>query len=154
METFKQAMAFLLYGTVAFLVYVLTGHLANDYVVLSGPGGLGLVVQALWVHAPFTQGGASGRRRAIGYVFSALALGTGLAWGYPSAAPSEWQEWRPGLAEELRDVDEGDPSIISAALSIAIGVDRVRANHPARLGRGRLRSLLDQRERSGRVAAN
>ena len=47
------------------------------------------------------------------------------------------------LAEELRDVDEGDPSIISAALSIAIGVDRVRANHPARLGRGRLRSLLD-----------
>ena len=47
------------------------------------------------------------------------------------------------LAEELRDVDEGDPSIISAALSIAIVVDRVRANHPARLGRGRLRSLLD-----------
>lgn len=47
------------------------------------------------------------------------------------------------LAEELRDVDEGDPSILSAALSIAIVVDRVRANHPARLGRGRLRSLLD-----------
>jgi mannitol operon transcriptional antiterminator len=33
--------------------------------------------------------------------------------------------------------------MMSAALSIAIVVDRVRANHPARLGRGRLRSLLD-----------
>jgi mannitol operon transcriptional antiterminator len=47
------------------------------------------------------------------------------------------------LADELRDVEDGDPTMLSAVLSIAIVVDRTRSGHPARLGRGRLRSLLD-----------
>jgi transcriptional antiterminator len=47
------------------------------------------------------------------------------------------------LVQELRDVDEDDVSMLSVALSIAIVVDRTRAGHSARLGRGRLRSLLD-----------
>jgi thiol:disulfide interchange protein DsbD len=97
-------MAFPLYATVAFLVYVLAGQLnKDDDVLFAALGGLVLVAMALWIYGRWTQGGASGRRRTVGYVFSALFLGAGLVWGYPSPGQSEWQEWRPGVAEKLRD---------------------------------------------------
>jgi transcriptional antiterminator len=47
------------------------------------------------------------------------------------------------LAEELRDIDEQDPTVTMAALSIAIAARRIRAGRAVRLGGGRLRSLLD-----------
>ena len=47
------------------------------------------------------------------------------------------------LGKELRDLDEGDPTVTTAALSIAIAATRIRAGRAARLGGGRLRSLLD-----------
>jgi mannitol operon transcriptional antiterminator len=50
---------------------------------------------------------------------------------------------RRTLASELRDLEDGDPSMVTAMVSIGIGIDRSRRGRPARLGRGRLRSLLD-----------
>ena len=47
------------------------------------------------------------------------------------------------LVRELRTQDENDPTMLTATLSLAIVVSRVRANRHARLVRGRLRSLLD-----------
>ena len=47
------------------------------------------------------------------------------------------------LGAELRDVDERDPTMLTATVSLAILARRVRGDHPARLVRGRLRSLLD-----------
>jgi activator of the mannose operon (transcriptional antiterminator) len=47
------------------------------------------------------------------------------------------------LSAELRDVDERDPTMLTTTVSLAILARRVRGDHPARLVRGRLRSLLD-----------
>jgi activator of the mannose operon (transcriptional antiterminator) len=47
------------------------------------------------------------------------------------------------LGAELRDIDERDPTMLTATVSLAILARRVRGDHPARLVRGRLRSLLD-----------
>jgi mannitol operon transcriptional antiterminator len=51
--------------------------------------------------------------------------------------------FRTILSKELRGFDDHDPTVLTATLSLAILVSRVRANRPARLVRGRLRSLLD-----------
>jgi activator of the mannose operon (transcriptional antiterminator) len=47
------------------------------------------------------------------------------------------------LGAELRDVDARDPTMLTATVGLAILARRVRGDHPARLVRGRLRSLLD-----------
>jgi transcriptional antiterminator len=47
------------------------------------------------------------------------------------------------LGHELRDLDDRDPTVTTAALSIAIAASRIRAGRAVRLGGGRLRSLLD-----------
>ena len=51
--------------------------------------------------------------------------------------------FRAVLRAELNDVDETDPTMVTATVSLAILARRVQADHPARLVRGRLRSLLD-----------
>jgi transcriptional antiterminator len=63
--------------------------------------------------------------------------------------------FREILVHELRSQDEHDPTMLTATLSLAIVVSRVRANRHARLVRGRLRSLLDHpvAESADRIAA-
>lgn len=74
----------------------------------------------------------------------------------PGSAAGEAPDWLAGylaaldlptfrnvLAAELREFDDADPTMLTATLSLGVLVDRVRKEHPARLGRGRLRSLLD-----------
>ena len=51
--------------------------------------------------------------------------------------------YRAILAGALPDLDEQDPSVTTAALYIAISSFRNRIGRTVRLGRGRLRSLLD-----------
>lgn len=51
--------------------------------------------------------------------------------------------FRAILAAELREFDDRDPTNITAILGLAVQVSRVRTGRPARLARGRLRSLLD-----------
>jgi len=47
------------------------------------------------------------------------------------------------IGSHLRDIDDRDPTLLTATVSLAILARRVRADRPARLVRGRLRSLLD-----------
>jgi transcriptional antiterminator len=82
-----------------------------------------------------------------------LAVQTGTASASSQEAiPAGLESWVAGLdlptfrsilAGELVGLDEGDPTVVTATVSLAILVHRVRANRPARLVRGRLRSLLD-----------
>src|SRR6185436_16819514 len=51
--------------------------------------------------------------------------------------------FRAILAAERPDIDDRDPAILTETISLAILTRRIRANHPARLVRGRLRSLMD-----------
>jgi mannitol operon transcriptional antiterminator len=63
--------------------------------------------------------------------------------------------FRDVIAAELGTSDEHDPTMLTATLSLAILVTRVRASRHARLVRGRLRSLLDHpvAESGARIAA-
>ncbi|HEV8358747.1 MAG TPA: PRD domain-containing protein, partial [Gemmatimonadales bacterium] len=63
--------------------------------------------------------------------------------------------FRTILQAELRDFDDGGPTMLTATLSLAILARRVRADHPARLVRGRLRSLMDHpvSDAASRIAA-
>jgi mannitol operon transcriptional antiterminator len=51
--------------------------------------------------------------------------------------------FRSILSRELRDLDDRDPTVMTAALYLAIAALRIRAGRAVRLGGGRLRSLLD-----------
>jgi mannitol operon transcriptional antiterminator len=55
----------------------------------------------------------------------------------------ELPAFRAILSGELRDLDDRDPTVTTAALYLAIVADRIRAGRAVRLGGGRLRSLLD-----------
>lgn len=55
----------------------------------------------------------------------------------------ELATFRSVLADELRDLDDRDPTVTIAALYLGIVAVRIRAGHAVRLSGGRLRSLLD-----------
>jgi len=114
METFKQFMAFPLYATVGYLVWVLAGQVSDEGLqnVLFG---LVLVALAIWFYGRWTAPGASDGRRRFG--ISALlvvgAVGLWLGWPHASAMQSTsgavttangvtWEPWSPETVEKLR----------------------------------------------------
>ena len=108
METFKQGMAFLLYATVALMVWILAGQLSPD-ALLSALLALALLAFALWLYGRATSPGARRPRRktlALSLLLAAVALG----YGWPrSAAPDEiaWEPWSAERVAELQK--EGRP---------------------------------------------
>jgi len=111
METFKQAMAFLLYGTVAYLVWVLAAQVDGDG-FLSLLFGLVAVGVAGWVLGHWgTLSRTRGVRRTA-QVVAALLLVGGFVYGMPETgepAPDEivWEPWSAARVAEL--VKEGRP---------------------------------------------
>lgn len=118
METFKQGMAFLLYATSGYLLWVLVGQMIEEqgYAVdalLWSFFGLVLLAVALWVYGRWSAPHKPKKTRRIGLAV-ALAVGiSGLALGFPQQAydpaalaasdapPVVWEKWSPGKAEEL-----------------------------------------------------
>jgi thiol:disulfide interchange protein len=113
METFKQFMGFLLYATVAYLLWVLAGQLTDK----GGYGGfsflkvlLSLVILAmgLWIYGRW---GAFHKAKSTRYkaiaatvIMVGLSLYTGLSGTEKSIASGnqvQWQEWEPGKAAQL-----------------------------------------------------
>ena len=114
MESFKQGMSFLLFGTVAFLVWVLTGMVEGQPLLFTL---LGLVVIALgcWIYGRWSLPHKPTRTRRLAVVLALLALAGGLALGWPQVekgvpgpAGSQvengltWQAWSPEKVAELR----------------------------------------------------
>jgi len=105
METFKQLMAFPLYATVGFLVWVLAGQTKDDdNGLLKIFFGLVLVAMAAWAYGRWTQHGGTDRRRRFGYAFAAVLLAAGVALGYPTQPSKDivWEKWSPGTVARLR----------------------------------------------------
>jgi thiol:disulfide interchange protein len=92
METFKQAMAFPLYATVGFLIWVLAGQVGEE-ALLSALFGLTVVALAIWLYGRF------------GTIPGLLILILGLYLGWPKAvavtAP-QWEPWSAARVTELR----------------------------------------------------
>ncbi len=110
METFKQVMAFPLFGTVIWLAWVLGEQAGND-AVLAMLAGLLLLAMGAWVYGRWARSGSLAR-----FAFAALfaAAGLWIAWPGAGASPDpsrpaaarageiDWQPWSPERLAELR----------------------------------------------------
>ena len=100
METFKQFMAFPLYGTVGALVWVLTGQLGDDS--LMAIFGLVVIALGIWVYGRWTAPGASAGRVRFGHAGLVALLLTGAWLGWPAPAKIVWEPWSPEAVAKLR----------------------------------------------------
>jgi thiol:disulfide interchange protein DsbD len=103
METFKQAMAFPLYATVAYLVWVLAGQVPEAG-LLSALFGLVLVAMGVWFYGRWNAPGASPGRARFGTVACLVLLAAGAWAGWPTAAaPTDivWEKWSPEAVDKL-----------------------------------------------------
>jgi thiol:disulfide interchange protein len=101
METFKQLMAFPLYATVGFLVWVLAGQ-TPDTGLLMVFFGLVLVAMAVWVYGRWTQPGGSPARRRFGIALAVVLLAAGVTVGWPRPSDLVWEKWSPETVAKLR----------------------------------------------------
>ena len=101
METFKQLMAFPLYATVGFLVWVLAGQ-TPDTGLLKVLFGLVLVAMAAWAYGRWTQHGGSAARRRFGVTLAVVLLAAGVTVGWPRPPDLTWEQWSPETVAKLR----------------------------------------------------
>ena len=107
METFKQAMAFPLYATVAWLAWVLGAQAGND-AVLALLGGLVAVALGAWIYGRWNQSHSAWR---YGFAVFFAVLGLYVAWPAQGTAPAAasiaragelpWQPWSPEKVAQL-----------------------------------------------------
>jgi len=109
METFKQFMAFPLYATVGYLVWVLAGQV-NENGLLTVFFGLVLIAMGIWVYGRWRAPGATPGRARFGLVGGAVLLALGAWTGWPQPpSPTEvaWEPWSAERVAQLRA--EGRP---------------------------------------------
>ncbi len=108
METFKQLLAFPLYGTAVWLLWSLAGQVDEGLMLASGLSMIG-VAMAAWIYGRFgsPMRSAGGRKRA--YVVAAMTLFGSIFLGWPEKDETSivWEEWSPERVEALRA--EGRP---------------------------------------------
>jgi len=105
METFKQLMAFPLYATVGWLLWVLAGQTKDDdNALLYIAFGFVLVAMAAWAYGRFGQAHGKPGKQMFGRVLAAALLAGGLYTGWPKEAPVAptdgsyqvvWDKWSP-----------------------------------------------------------
>lgn len=105
METFKQFMAFPLYATVGWLLWVLAAQTKDDdNALLLITFGFVLVAMAAWAYGRFAQAWGKPGRQLFGRLFAALLLIGGLYIGWPRQAEASpvagqyqvtWEKWSP-----------------------------------------------------------
>ena len=112
METFKQFMAFPLYATVGYLVWVLAGQVSDEG-LQNVFFGLVLVALGVWFYGRWnTPGASAGRARfGVGAMVIVAASGLWLGWPQTSMAQSSgttvasgvaWKSWSKEAVEKLR----------------------------------------------------
>lgn len=115
MESFKQAMSFLMFATAAFLLWTFAG-MVDDYGLLKGMFGLVLVGVACWIYGRWQLPYKPSKTRLTAAVLTLAFLVSGavLAWPEPlrkksagtangEVAALNWKEWSPELVAQLRD---------------------------------------------------
>jgi thiol:disulfide interchange protein DsbD len=139
MERLQQALAFPLYATVAWLVWVVSQQ-AGSLGVAAALGGLVLIAFAAWLHHVSRGLGAWGRRVAAGaavaLVVTAAALGP-VAGAGPAPSPARasadgWEPFSPKRLDELRAAGKPVFVNITAAWCLTCLVnERVALRSPA-----------------------
>jgi thiol:disulfide interchange protein len=103
METFKQLMAFPLYATVGYLIWVLDGQV-RDTGVLMALLGLTVVAMAIWLYGRYTSPGTSPRHSRLGLAGALVLLVLGLQLGWPRAAAATDVTWEPWSIERVQQL--------------------------------------------------
>ena len=115
METFKQFMAFPLYATVGWLLWVLAGQTKeDDNALLLIAFGFVLVAMAAWAYGRFGQAYGKPGRQLFGRGLAAVLLAGGLYTGWPKAmeaAPAgsyqvAWEKWSPEAIAAAQAADK------------------------------------------------
>jgi len=104
METFKQLMAFPLYATVGYLLWVLAGQVPEGG-LLNAFFGVVLIAMGIWVYGRWRAPGASAGRARFGLIagLALIALGGWTGWPSPPAANEiVWDKWSPEAVSQLR----------------------------------------------------
>ena len=122
MESFKQAMSFLLFGTVGYMLWTFAG-MVEEWHLLMTMFGLVLVAMACWIYGRWCLPHKKPGTRAKALVMVAIALLSAFWLGWPTAgvaassnasntesASLKWEAWSPELVQKLRD--EGKPVYI------------------------------------------
>jgi thiol:disulfide interchange protein DsbD len=104
METFKQAMAFPLYATAGYLVWVLSAQTteSGSLMVIFG---LTTIAMATWLYGRYAGLGAKPASRRIGIYGGLALLATGAILGWPRAPQASevgWEPWTPARVAELQ----------------------------------------------------
>jgi len=100
MESFKQGLSFLLFGTVVFLLWVLTG-MVQGQPLLFAMLGLVLIAMGCWIYGRWNLPHKPARTRFIALILTLLSIGGGLYAGWP-VKEDKWAEWSPEKVAELR----------------------------------------------------
>lgn len=113
MESFKQGLSFLLFGTVAFLLWVLTG-MVEGQPMLFLMFGLVLIAMGCWIYGRWYLPHKKPRTRLTALVLTLACILGGLTYGWPKVekgAVSDgshveggltWEAWSPEKVEQLR----------------------------------------------------
>jgi thiol:disulfide interchange protein DsbD len=118
METFKQFMAFPLYATVGWLLWVLAGQTQDDdNALLNIAFAFVLVAMAAWAYGRFGQAFGKPVKQNIGRVLAALFLVTGLWLGWPQEAKAAATTDGKPAAPQLADWEKWSPAAVDAALA-------------------------------------
>jgi thiol:disulfide interchange protein DsbD len=100
METFKQVMAFPLYATVAYLIWVLAGQVSENGLLMALLG-LTTISMAVWLYGRYSRPGTGILGARLGLIGSLALLLIGLNLGWPRAAASTDIVWEPWSAERV-----------------------------------------------------
>ena len=117
MESFKQGMSFLLFGTVGFMLYVLTNQI-EGLPVLFAILSLVLIALGCWIYGRWALPHKPARTQNIARLLTLLAVAGGLWLGFPSASAKRthseesvnlkdpdalhWETWSPEKVAALR----------------------------------------------------
>jgi thiol:disulfide interchange protein len=104
MESFKQAMSFLLFATAGYLLWVYSGLIGQEN-LLAPLLGLSLIAAGAWVYGRWNLPHKSGKIRAAALAFTALFAISGTVMALPKEKQDLWQPWSAELVEELLSED-------------------------------------------------
>ncbi|MGD1032195.1 MAG: protein-disulfide reductase DsbD domain-containing protein [Opitutaceae bacterium] len=104
METFKQFMAFPLYATAGYLVWVIAGQVSESG-LLDALIGLVLIAMGAWAYGKWHNVGATPGRARFGLIAAVVLFALGGWTGWPQGpAPGDvtWEKWSPETLKSLR----------------------------------------------------
>jgi DsbC/DsbD-like thiol-disulfide interchange protein/cytochrome c biogenesis protein CcdA len=104
MVTFRQLLAFPLYGTVGYLIWVLAGQVSENDLLMVFVG-LVFVAMGVWAYGCWQAAGAKPGLGRFGLWIGValLAIGAWTGWPRPPAAMDiTWEKWSPEAVAQLR----------------------------------------------------